>query len=108
LQFPGAGDFSAAETTTPFLRAAGREPELPDESDRLRSTGTRLAAACTTANWFELQRAQEMLGRTFLPDEDQHGRNRVVVLDYGYWERRFRAIRRIFVTLYSWTRNHGP
>lgn len=30
-----------------------------------------------------------MLGRTFLPDEDRHDRNRVVVLDYGYWHRRF-------------------
>src|ERR1035438_9638969 len=32
-----------------------------------------------------------MLGRTFLPDEDRHGRNRVVVLDHGYWQRRFGA-----------------
>ena len=32
-----------------------------------------------------------MLGRTFLPDEDQHGRNKVVVLDHGYWQRRFGA-----------------
>ena len=30
-----------------------------------------------------------MLGRTFLADEDQHGRNRVLVLDHGYWQRRF-------------------
>jgi len=32
-----------------------------------------------------------MLGRTFLPDEDQHGRNRVVVLDYRFWHERFGA-----------------
>jgi len=51
----------------------------------------QLIGPCTTANWFELQRAQAMLGRTFLPDEDQHGRNRVVVLDHGYWQRRFGA-----------------
>ena len=30
-----------------------------------------------------------MLGRTFLADEDQHGRNRALVLDHGYWQRRF-------------------
>src|SRR5215472_5243777 len=44
---------------------------------------------CSTANWFELQRAQAMLGRTFLPDEDRHGRNKVVVLDHAFWQRRF-------------------
>ena len=32
-----------------------------------------------------------MLGRTFLPDDDQHGRNKVVVLDHAYWSRRFAA-----------------
>jgi putative ABC transport system permease protein len=32
-----------------------------------------------------------MLGRTFVPDEDRYDRNRVVVLDYGYWRRRFGA-----------------
>jgi putative ABC transport system permease protein len=51
----------------------------------------QLVGPCTTSNWFDLQRAQAMLGRTFLPDEDQHGRNRVVVLDHGYWQRRFGA-----------------
>ena len=49
----------------------------------------QLNVPCATANWFELQRAQAALGRTFLPDEDQHGRNHVAVLDYGYWQRRF-------------------
>jgi predicted permease len=44
---------------------------------------------CATANWFELQRARALLGRTFLPDEDRHGRNRVVVLDHAYWRQRF-------------------
>jgi hypothetical protein len=44
----------------------------------------QLLGPCATANWFALQREQAMLGRTFLPDEDQHGRNHVVVLDHGY------------------------
>ncbi|HEY1340828.1 MAG TPA: ABC transporter permease, partial [Bryobacteraceae bacterium] len=60
---------------------------------RMNRTGTeepeQLLGPCTTSNWFALQRAQPMLGRTFLPDEDQHGRNKVVVLDHGYWQRRF-------------------
>src|SRR5579872_791303 len=53
----------------------------------------QLTVACATASWLELQHTPAMLGRTFLPDEDQHGRNHVVVLDYGYWQRRFGADR---------------
>lgn len=74
-------------------------PVSANQYCRMNLTGTgepeQLVGPCTTANWFELQRAQAMLGRTFLPDEDQHGRNRVVVLDHGYWQRRFGADPRI-------------
>jgi putative ABC transport system permease protein len=70
-------------------------PLAANQSCRMNLTGwgepEQLDGPCTTANWFELQRAQAMLGRTFLPDEDRHGRNRVVVLDHGYWQRRFGA-----------------
>jgi len=70
-------------------------PLAANQFCRMNLTGTgepeQLAGPCTTANWFELQRAQAMLGRTFLPDEDQHGQNRVVVLDYGLWQQRFGA-----------------
>ena len=70
-------------------------PLAANQYCRMNLTGEaepeQLTGPCTTANWFELQRAQAKLGRTFLPDEDQHGRNRVVVLDYGYWQRRFGA-----------------
>jgi putative ABC transport system permease protein len=70
-------------------------PLAANQNCRMNLTGNgepeQLAGPCATANWFALQRAQAMLGRTFLPDEDRHGRNRVVVLDYGYWQRRFGA-----------------
>jgi putative ABC transport system permease protein len=36
-----------------------------------------------------------MLGRTFLPDEDQEGKNQAVVLSYGLWQRRFGGDRSI-------------
>src|SRR5580692_5313386 len=68
-------------------------PVAANQYCRMNLTGSgepeQLVGPCTTANWFELQRAQALLGRTFLPDEDRHGRNRVVVLDYRYWQRRF-------------------
>lgn len=51
----------------------------------------QLWGPCATANWFELQRARTLIGRTFLPDEDQHGRSHVVVLDHSYWQSRFGA-----------------
>ncbi|HEV3202135.1 MAG TPA: ABC transporter permease [Bryobacteraceae bacterium] len=74
-------------------------PVAANQNCRMNLTGAgepeQLAGPCTTANWFELQRAQAMLGRTFLPDEDRHGRNKAVVLDHGYWQRRFGADPRI-------------
>jgi predicted permease len=44
---------------------------------------------CVTSNWFDIQRARAMLGRTFLPEEELPGKNKVVVLDHGFWLRRF-------------------
>src|SRR5271169_2735889 len=46
-----------------------------------------LFAWCGTASWFSVYRAQAMVGRTFLPDEDQPGHAQVAVLDYGLWMR---------------------
>jgi putative ABC transport system permease protein len=53
-----------------------------DEPERLRG-------AMGTARLFEALGVAPMLGRTFSPDEDQPGSNRVVVLGYGLWKRRF-------------------
>jgi predicted permease len=49
----------------------------------------QLTAALVTASWFNVHRAQALFGRTFLPGEDIAGRAKVVVLDYGFWMRRF-------------------
>jgi len=66
----------------------------------------QLVSPCATANWFELQRASALLGRTFLPDEDQRGRNRVVVLDHAYWLGRFGGDSKIIGT--TLTLNNEP
>jgi predicted permease len=70
-------------------------PLAANQYCRMNLTGRgepeQLTGPCATSNWFELQRAQAMLGRTFLPDEDQHGKNKVVVLDHAYWQQRFGA-----------------
>src|SRR4029077_1436485 len=42
-----------------------------------------------TADFFRLFGAQTAAGRTFTPDEDRPNGGRVVVLSYGFWQRRF-------------------
>jgi predicted permease len=42
-----------------------------------------------THNFFSALGAEARLGRVFLPEEDQLGKNKVVVLGHGFWQRRF-------------------
>jgi putative ABC transport system permease protein len=42
-----------------------------------------------TSNYFHLFGAPLVLGRTFTPEEDRAGSNKVVVLSYWLWKRRF-------------------
>jgi putative ABC transport system permease protein len=53
----------------------------------------RLQISMVTANVFPMLRAEPMIGRVFTPDEDKPGGNRVVVLSYDLWQRRFGADR---------------
>jgi putative ABC transport system permease protein len=45
--------------------------------------------AAVTPNYFALFGASPALGRAFLAGEDQAGRDHVVILSHGLWERRF-------------------
>ena len=49
----------------------------------------RLDGARVTPNLFPLLGARPMLGRTFLASEAEEGNDRVVILGYGLWQRRF-------------------
>jgi len=51
----------------------------------------RLAAARVSATLFPMLHARTQLGRTFLEEEDQPGRDDVVVLSNDLWRRRFAA-----------------
>jgi putative ABC transport system permease protein len=42
-----------------------------------------------TANIFSLLGVEPMFGRSFQPGEDEPGRNGIVILGYGFWQRRF-------------------
>ncbi|MGO9640565.1 MAG: ABC transporter permease [Candidatus Acidiferrales bacterium] len=56
-------------------------------------TGTRAPEQVwgvhVTANYFELLRVATEFGRTFSPDEGQPGRDHVVVITHGLWQRRY-------------------
>jgi putative ABC transport system permease protein len=51
----------------------------------------RILGIYTQANFFSLLGATPLRGRTFAAGEDQAGRNHIVILSYGLWQRRFGA-----------------
>jgi putative ABC transport system permease protein len=50
-----------------------------------------LQGAAVSAEFFSTLQVQPWLGRAFTPDEDQQGKNHVVILTYGLWKSRFAA-----------------
>ena len=51
----------------------------------------RVSGLQVSANLLEVLGVPALLGRTFVEGEDQPGRDRVAVLSYGLWQRRFGA-----------------
>ena len=49
----------------------------------------RLVGVKATAQYFDVYGVKPVLGRTFLPEEDAPGKNKVVVLSYAFWQRVF-------------------
>ena len=54
-----------------------------------RSEPEQVTAARVSANLFPLLGVQPMIGRSFLPEDDQANKEPVTILGYGIWERRF-------------------
>ena len=48
-----------------------------------------LRAGIVSWQWFQVFGAKPILGRSFLPEEDQKGADRVIVLSYAAWQRLF-------------------
>jgi len=66
----------AATAGTSFNLTGGGDPE-------------RVEARAVTANFFPLLGVDPVLGRTFLPEEDQPGGSKVAVISYSLWQTRF-------------------
>ncbi|HKG48693.1 MAG TPA: ABC transporter permease [Pyrinomonadaceae bacterium] len=82
-------DTVAAYANHSFNVTTGAEPE-------------RVRGAYVSATLFSMLEAQPAAGRVFTSDEQQPGRDRVVVLSDGYWRRRFagdRGVINLSVTL---------
>jgi putative ABC transport system permease protein len=61
--------------------------------DEVNLTGNRepekISGFDITANLFGLLGVQPKMGRTFLPEEEQPGKDQEIILSYGLWERRY-------------------
>jgi putative ABC transport system permease protein len=75
------------------VRAFEEIAMIGDISLNLTGTGEpeRLTGARVSTSLFPMLGARAQLGRTFLEEEDQPGRDNVVVLSDGLWKRRFGA-----------------
>jgi putative ABC transport system permease protein len=58
------------------ILTGGDEPEM-------------IRAGCVSGGFFETLGVAPALGRSFLPEEEEYGRNRVALLSHGLWQRRF-------------------
>lgn len=66
--------------------AAGASFNLTGGGDPQRLPGARVSA-----NYFDVLGTKPVAGRSLLLADDQHGADRVVLLSYGLWQRRFGA-----------------
>ena len=80
--FSGIAAASSFENDTRVTLSGGSEPE-------------RVPGGAVSANYFEVLGVSPLLGRTFLPGEDEAGHDRVMLLRADLWKRSFGADARV-------------
>ncbi len=65
-----------------FTLLGGAEPEL-------------IQTGVVSHNFFEMLGVQPLIGRTFVPGDEEHGAEAVLILSYDYWQRSHRGDRGI-------------
>ena len=73
--------------------SAGKGYSLGDEGGRREAE--QVSGLRVSANFFRVLGVQPSIGRDFTRDEETPGRDRVVILSHGLWERRYGADRGI-------------
>jgi predicted permease len=89
ISWPDFKDYRDQTTGKVFEGVAGFFPLVPANVGG-RGEPERVWGQIVTANFFDVARVRPVLGRAFLPQEDQvDGRDAVVVLGHALWQRRF-------------------
>jgi predicted permease len=79
-----AQDFRRARSLSELAAFMGWMPVLTGSGEP-----ERIAAMQVGDGYFEILKAKPLLGRVFLPEEQEPGKDFVVVLGHGLWQRRF-------------------
>ncbi|HEX8028747.1 MAG TPA: ABC transporter permease, partial [Vicinamibacterales bacterium] len=87
-------NFEAMKSRTRSFDAMSAE-SLSTATVMINGEPTRLNGRYVSADHFAVFGIQPILGRTFRPEEDQDGADRVVILSYAAWQTRFAADRGI-------------
>ena len=86
---PGA--CSRMGQAVPIARAGGFDARRPLPKSPAEGNRRRFPALDVPHNLFALFGVEPILGRTFLPEEEQEGNDRVVILSESLWRSRFNA-----------------
>ena len=84
------------DRTRAFSGVAGYQTDAFDLTGG--SQPEQIAACQATASLFSVLRVEPLLGRTFTAKDELSGAARVVVLSYGFWQRRYGANPRVLGT----------